>query len=151
MRSVLALAFAVMATPALAAEPDPADRQQLLQLAERMDQAWTAGDADANARLFAADATARFGGDPLGEGREAIRLQFEGFFKDRPAGLRHVTGIERIERLGRGLALWDAEVRVERQQASGQWATLTKIRNVTVAVRQRDGWRIKSVRAFPVQ
>lgn len=151
MRLFLPMAVAVsMAAQAPAAELAPADRQQLIQLAQRMDNAWTAGDADANAQLFAVDATARLGDDPLGEGRQAIVDQFQGFFKDRPAGLRHVTLVERIEQLADALAMWDAEVRVDRQQADGRWATLTKIRNVTIAVRQPDGWRIKAVRAFPV-
>jgi uncharacterized protein (TIGR02246 family) len=147
----MAMAIALsVAAPASAAEVDPADHQQLLQLAQRMDRAWSARDANANAQLFAADATARFGDDPLGDGREAIRQQFEGFFKDRPAGLRHVTRIERVKQLDQDLAIWDAEVRVERQQANGHWAILTRIRNISVIVRQSDGWRIKAVRAFPV-
>lgn len=151
MQSLLAMAFALnMASLAPAAELAPADRQHLLQLAQDMDDAWTSGDANANAQLFADDATARFGEDPLGDGKGAIRRQFEGFFRDRPAGLRHVTKIERIERLTSDLAMWDAEVRVERQQAGGQWTTLTRIRNFTVAVRRPEGWRIKAVRAFPV-
>lgn len=151
MRCMLAIAGLItLATPSLAAEPAAADRRQLLQLAERMDQAWTAGDAAANAQLFDAEATARFGEDPLGEGREAIRRQFDGFFAGRPAGLRHVTRIERIEQLASDLAQWDAEVRVERRAADGRWTTLSRIRNVTIAIRQGEGWRIKSVRAFPV-
>ena len=115
-----------------------------------MDRAWTSGDPDANAALFASDATAKFGTDPLSEGRGAIRAQFQEFFQDRPAGLRHVTRIERVERLTPDLALWDAEVRVEGRQAAGRWMTISTIRNVTVAVRQKDGWRVKSVRAFPL-
>ena len=152
MIRILALTGAfLIAAPAISAEPSPGDRTALLQLAERMDQAWTVADADANAELFASDATARFDADPLGSGREAIREQFRAFFKDRPAGLRHVTNIERVELLAPGLALWDAEVRVERRQAAGDWMTLTRIRNVTLAVRQSDGWRIKAVRAFPIR
>jgi uncharacterized protein (TIGR02246 family) len=143
-------AFAV-ATPARSAEPTVADRDALHLIAKRMDDAWTAGDADANAELFAADATARFGADPLGTGREQIRLQFQSFFKDRPIGLRHVTNIERIVQLGPDLALWDAEVRVEKRLGSGQWTLLTRIKNVTLVVRQVGGWRIQAVRAFPVQ
>lgn len=152
MVRVLALAATlVLATPVLSANPSAKDRAALQQLAERMDRAWTAADADANAELFAGDATARFDADPLGQGREAIRNQFRAFFKDRPAGLRHVTAIERVELLAADLALWDAEVRVERRQAEGQWAVLTRIRNVTLAVRQPDGWRIRTVRAFPIR
>ncbi len=146
----LAIGIALLASaPAFAVEPPPADRVALLELAERMDRAWTAADADANALLFAETATARFGEDTLGEGREAIRRQFIGFFKDRPAGLRHVTRIERVEQLGADLALWDAEVRVERQTARGREA-LTRICNLSVLVRQPDGWRVQAVRAFPV-
>jgi uncharacterized protein (TIGR02246 family) len=151
MIRVLALsATLVVVTPAFSAEPSRDDRAALLQLAQRMDRAWTVADADANAELFASGATARFDADPLGQGREAIRQQFQAFFKDRPSGLRHVTAIERVELLASDLALWDAEVRVARRQATGGWATLTRIRNVTIAVRQRDGWRIQAVRAFPV-
>jgi uncharacterized protein (TIGR02246 family) len=141
----------LLTAPAQAAEPPATDRAALAQLAERMDRAWTAADVDANADLFASDATARFDADPLGQGREEIRRQFATFFKDRPAGLRHVTKIERIDLLAPDLALWDAEVRVERRQPAGEWTALTRIRNVTVAVRQPDGWRVKAVRAFPVR
>ena len=152
MMRVFALGIAVMASvPARSAELSPGDRQALFQLAKRMDRAWTAGDAQANAELFAANATARFGDDPLGEGRDAIRNQFHGFFKDRPAGLRHVTAIERVDQPAPNLATWDAEIRVERQQSAGSWETLAKIRNVTIVVRQPDGWRIQTVRAFPVR
>lgn len=147
----LAIGIAVMsAASAHAADITPADRASLMKLAYRMDRAWTAADVEANAELFTADATARFGDDPLGSGREAIRNQFEGFFKDRPAGLRHVTAIDRIQSLAPGLAMWDAEVRVERRDDSGSWQVLTRIRNVTIAARQADGWRIQAVRAFPV-
>lgn len=151
MRCLLAMVLALgVAAQAPAVEPAPSDCRHLLQLAQRMDDAWTAGDASANAQLFALDATARFGDDALGEGREAILGQFAGFFKDRPPGLRHVTKIERTERLTEDLAMWDAEVRVERKRANGDWEMLTKIRNVTIAVRQSNGWRIRAVRAFPV-
>lgn len=137
-------------TPAHAAEPAPADRAALQQLADRMDDAWTVADADANADLFAIDATARFADDPVGAGREAIRRQFQSFFKDRPAGLRHVTKIERMEQLGPNLVMWDAEVRVERMQGAHGWTTLTRIRNVTLVARRPEGWRIQAVRAFPI-
>ena len=151
MLRTLALGAALLvAAPAQSAEPSADDRTALLQLAERMDRAWTRADANANAELFAIDATARFDADPMGQGREAIRAQFEMFFKDRPAGLRHVTRIERIDLLAPGFAIWDAEVKVEREQPAGQWSTLTSIRNVTLAVRQPDGWRIRAVRAFPI-
>jgi uncharacterized protein (TIGR02246 family) len=146
--TVIAVSIAAQAT---AAELSPADNHELQQLARSMDDAWTAGDANANAQLFAIDATARFGEDMLAHGRADIRDQFVGFFKDRPAGLRHVTKIERVEQLDPDFAIWDAEIRVERQEPAGQWATLTRIRNVTVVVRQAEGWLIKAVRAFPVK
>lgn len=151
IRGLALLITLASATAAAAAEPQPEDRIALLQLAERMDRAWTEADADANASLFAENATARFDADPLGEGREAIRAQFRAFFKDRPTGLRHVTSIERIDQLGPDLAFWDAEVRVERKQAAGDWAVATRIRNVTLAIRHRKEWRIHTVRAFPVR
>ena len=151
MRALIFAALAAsIASGAYGSEPAPADRLQLTQLAEQMDRAWTEGNAQANARLFATNATARFGNDRLGIGKDAILAQLQSFFKDRPAGLRHVTRIERIERLAEDLALWDAEVRVEGQRPPGQWVQLTTIRNVTIAVRQREEWRIQSVRAFPV-
>lgn len=150
VRAMTLCAALFLAVPALAAKPSTGDQIALLQLAERMDHAWTAADSDANARLFALDATARFDTDPLGQGREAIRSQFKAFFEGRPAGLRHVTRIERIDLLAPDLAMWDAEVRVEREQPAGRWTTLTRIRNVTIAVRQQDGWRIRAVRAAPI-
>ena len=147
--SIVAIAM-TFASGAHAAAPATSDHQQLMQLAKQMDRAWTAGDPEANADLFASDATARFGNDRLGIGRGEILAQFQSFFKGRPAGLRHVTKIERIERLANDLAMWDAEVRVEGQRPPNQWVTLTTIRNVTIARHGREGWRIQSVRAFPV-
>ena len=147
---LLAVAFASV-VPADSSELAPADRHALLELASRMDSAWTAADAEANAELFTRDATARFGEDPLGQGRDEIRAQFKSFFKERPSGLRHLTTIERIEPIDRDRVLWDAEIRVEAKQPQGTWVSLTRIRNVTLAVRQPDGWRIHAVRAFPVR
>ncbi len=151
IKKLTVAAALVLGTPAAAAIPSPADRAELEQLARQMDDAWTAGDADANAALFSNDASARFAEDPLGEGREAIRGQFQGFFKDRPAGLRHATKIERIDQIAPDFALWDAEVRVERQDADGTWSTVSRIRNVTLAARSQQGWQIRAVRAFPVR
>jgi uncharacterized protein (TIGR02246 family) len=151
LRSLAVAAAVFAAIAANAAEPSAADRQALLELAGRMDREWTAANADASAALFAPDATARFGDDPLATGREAIRAQFSLFFKDRPAGLRHVTTIERIEQVSADHALWDAEVRVDRRQPGGKWTTLTRIRNVTVAVRRPEGWRVFAVRAVPLR
>lgn len=151
MLRILAVGTAIiLASPANSAPASIEDRQLLEQLAKRMDHAWNDADVDANAALFTVDATARFGGDPLGEGREAIRNQFVTFFKDRPPGLRHVTTIERVEQLGPGLAMWDAEVRVERRRPTGEWEPLTRIRNVTVAERHPEGWQVRAVRAVPV-
>lgn len=144
MMQLIALALAI-------AEPSVADTQALNHLAARMDEAWTGADPEANANLFVPDATARFGDEPLEQGRDAIRRQFESFFKDRPPGLRHVTRIERIERVGSSHALWDALVLVERKGPSGTWEPLTRIRNVTLAVRHADGWRVQAVRAVPLR
>ena len=149
MRYVMMIGALMVASAASGAELAQSDRQAILRLAEAMDRAWTAGDVNANAKLFTPNATARFGHEPLGQGREAIRLQFQAFFKDRPAGLRHVTRIEHIEQIGPDLAQWDAEVRVERRGLSGNWETVSRIHNVTLAVRQQDGWRVRSVRAHP--
>jgi uncharacterized protein (TIGR02246 family) len=150
MAGVLLAAFSTAATsPASAAEPNAADRAALLALAESMDRAWTAADVEANATLFTPDATARFGTEPLGRSRAAIRAQFQSFFAGRPPNLRHVTRIERLEQLAPDLALWDAEVRVEQRQQDGTWRALTTITNVTVAARIANGWAIKAVRAFP--
>lgn len=148
-RIVAALTLAV-ASAAHSADAAATDREALGQLAAQMDREWNEADADASAALFAVNASARFGEDPLSQGREAIRAQFRSFFKDRPSGLRHVTRIERIEQIDANHALWDAEVRVDRRQSSGEWRTLTRIRNVTVTVRQPDGWRIFAVRAVPL-
>lgn len=146
---IVALLLSV-AMPALSAPPPSETQIALRELAADMDNAWTAGDVDANAELFAEDATGRFGEDPLGEGREAIRAQFREFFTGRPAGLRHVTYIERIDSLTSELAQWDAEVRVERQGADGQWTALSRIRSVVLARHTADGWRVRMVRAFPL-
>ncbi len=147
----LAIIFVLtFCAPTLAAEPQTAERLAQEQLARKVDEAWTAGDVDANAALFTADATGRLGDDPLGEGREALRAQFRSFFKDRPAGLRHVTNIERIDQLTPDLAMWDAKVSIERLQPSGSWSVANGFQSVVVTVREPSGWRIRTIRGFPV-
>ncbi|HEV2569681.1 YybH family protein [Sphingomonas sp.] len=151
LASLMGLVALAMAQLARAAEPSAVDRAALLALADKMDRAWTAADVNENSALFSADATARFGNDPLGEGREAIQDQFRTFFADRPPNLRHVTRIDHIELLSPDLAMWDAEVSVEQRQPSGAWLVQTRIQNLTLATRQPQGWKVRAVGAFPVR
>jgi len=85
--------------------------------------------------------------DPI-DGGDAIRAYFEQSFAKRPPHLRDVRGMKRIEMLAPDEAFVDTEVRLERRADDGSWPTICRFKNYTVAIRDRDAWRIKEVRTY---
>lgn len=147
----LAFALSLIAVPALAEPPAQADEQALLALAANADAAWDARDVDGMTALYEEGATLRMGGGKVVEGQQAIRTQFQSAFAARQATMRHVTTIDRNELIAPDLAISDAGVRVEQQQPDGSWLTVRSFRNVSLARRGPDGWRLRTVRAIPIQ
>jgi uncharacterized protein (TIGR02246 family) len=146
----LALAAALLATPALAQPPGPADEAALKALAAEADAAWNAGDAARMTAAYADNGSLRLGSAPAIEGQAAIRAQFETAFAARRSAMRHVTSVDRIELVRPDLAVSDAAVSIEQQQADGNWRPVRAFRNVSIASRGRHGWRLQTVRAVPV-
>lgn len=149
MRLFLTCAALVLATAAEAAPPSDADRAALEALAEAADIDWNEKDVAGMAAHYAQDASLGLGGQML-EGRAALADYFKLAFARRPGVFRHVTRIEKVELLRPDLAFSDAVVRVERQQPDGSWALERSFRNASVSVRSEGGWKLRSVRAYPV-
>jgi uncharacterized protein (TIGR02246 family) len=146
--AAIAALIGAFATAADAAPPRADERASLLAVAAAADAAWDAGDAVGIADVYTPDATFVLGPGHEVAGREAIRAWFRGYFAERPAGQRLVTRIERINMLQPGMALVDGRVRVEQLQPDGTWAPLREYVNYSLALRDRDRWRLHEVRAI---
>lgn len=141
---------ASMAAPAAAEAPAGLDMAALKALADAADSAWNDKDADRMAAAYDARGTLRLADGGEINGREAIRAFFRDNFARRREVFRHVTEIEAADLIRPDLALSDATVRVERQRPDGGWETVRRFRNLSLAVRGPDGWRLRAVRAQPV-
>lgn len=146
--AAVAALIGAFATAAVAAPPRSDERAGLLAVAVAADAAWDAGDAVGIADVYTADATFVLAPERTIAGREAIRTWFRGYFAERPAGQRLVTRVERINMLQPGMALVDGRVRVEQLQPDGTWAPVREYVNYSLAVRDRDRWRLHEVRAI---
>lgn len=140
-----------VATGALAAPPSRMDDVALRALGAAADEAWDAKDADRMATYYADDATLLVGGAG-GEqlGRAQVRAYFQRAFASRSGDLRHVSEIRCLQMLGPDMALTDVWVRVEARQPDGAWKPLRYFNNVSLAVREADGWKLRAVRAYPL-
>lgn len=148
---VVTLAALMSFTAALAAPPSDTDRRHLENLAREADSAWDVGDAATLSGLYTTDATLVMAPREPVDGREAIRVYFEQSFAKRPANLRHVTAVRRIEMLAPDVAFVDTDVRLERRADDGSWPVVRRFANYTVAIRDGEGWRVKEVRTHVKQ
>jgi uncharacterized protein (TIGR02246 family) len=146
----LTFALALLAAPALAQPVSPADDAALKALAHEADVAWNEKDAARMAAVYAEGASLRLSGGAAIESRDAIRATFERNFAARQGTMRHITQVDRAELIAPDLALSDAGVRVEQQQADGSWKLMRTFRNVSLARREGNGWKLQFVRAFLV-
>lgn len=144
------LSFAA-AEPALAAIPTDADRLALERLAAANDAAWGAKDVATISGQYAADGSVRV--SPQAQvvyGREPVTKFFDGAFARREGTHRHITALDNIELVTPDMALADAGVRVERQEADGSWTLVRTFRSISLAVREGGSWKLRSVRAIPM-
>lgn len=127
----------------------PDERAQLVQLAQRSDALWDAGDAAALSALFADEADLRMGERVGGAGREQILAYFRQSFARREPGLHHVTEVIGLREVAPGVVLADGHVRLERARADGGRELLRRFLSHTLLVKQDGAWRFMSVRAHP--
>ena len=147
---VLWLAFAVT-EPALASPPSEVDRAALQQLAAANDAAWGDKDVTTISTQYVADGSLRVSPQaPVISGREQVTEFFDRAFARRQGTHRHITELDNIELISPDMALADAGVRVERQEADGSWSLVRTFRSVTLAVRGGGTWKLRSVRAIPM-
>lgn len=148
---LLALLTWAAATAAVAAPPSRMDDMALRALCAAADEAWDAKDADRMATYYADDATLLVGGAG-GEqlGRAQVQAYFQRAFASRSGDLRHVSEIRGLQMLSPDMALTDVWVRVEARQPDGVWKPMRYINNVSLAVREAGGWKLRAVRAFPM-
>lgn len=142
-----ATAAMMLSSAALAAPPSDTDRAALQQLAADLDRIWDGGDPAAVTALYAKDGSVRMDGRTIAQGQEAVRRYFEETIARRPANLRHVTVIEKLDLLTPDLALADSFVRIEQEQPGGGRRVLGEFRTPTIAIREDGKWRFRAVRA----
>lgn len=149
---IIAFTLALLAAPpVLAARPTPADATALAALAAEADVAWSLRDAARMTAVYADHASLIVGAMPEArEGKAGIGDYIARAFAGRQGEWRHVTRLTRMEAVGPDLVLSDAVVDVDQRQPDGSWKTMRRFSNVTLAQRQSDGWRIRTVRAFPM-
>lgn len=137
--------------PALAAPPSNEDRRALEQLAADNDAAWGAKDVATISSQYVEAGSVRVSPQAqVIEGREPVISFFDGAFAGRQGVHRHITHLDHIELIAPDMALADAAVRVERQEANGAWTLVRRFRSVTVAVRHGRDWKLRAVRAIPL-
>ena len=144
-------AFSAVAAPAQAASLSPNDRIALEQLKDANDAAWNRRDAKTITGQYVAGATVRVAPSAeLVEGRKTINRFFTAAFDRRVGEFRHVTSLAHLEPLDDDTVLTEGDVRVERQEANGAWSLVRQFRTISVAVREKESWKLRSVRAIPL-
>jgi ketosteroid isomerase-like protein len=143
----LMLAFASAAQAAPLAE---ADRKALEKLAAANDAAWNAKDVSTMSGQYADDGTVRVSpASPVIAGKGPVAIFFGEAFGRRQGTYRHITSLDHIEAVAPDMALADASVRVEQQQADGSWSLVRNFRNISLVVREGGEWKLRAVRAIP--
>ncbi|HET9397903.1 MAG TPA: nuclear transport factor 2 family protein [Sphingomicrobium sp.] len=153
-RFILILGTAVVAqtfaAPVVAAPVSEADRKQLEQLAAANDEAWGARDVAAMSSQYVEESSVRVSPQaPVVVGRGPVTKFFGEAFARRQGVHRHVTMLDHVELVAPDMALADAGVRVERQEPNGSWSLVRTFRNISLAIRERGQWKLRSVRAIP--
>ena len=142
--------IACATSQAVAAPLGDGDRSALERLAAANDAAWGSKDVAALAGQYTSDGTVRVSPQaPVIAGKTSVTKFFSEAFARRNGVHRHITNLDHIELITPDMALADAGVRVERQEADGSWSLVRTFRNLSVAVRETDGWKLRSVRAIP--
>ena len=145
-----AAAIALIGPPAMAAPVGDSDKISLEQLAAANDAAWGAKDVATMSGQYTADGTVRVSPQaPVIAGKAGVTTFFSEAFARRQGVHRHITKLDHMELIAPDMALADASVRVERQEPDGSWSLVRTFRNLTVAVRESDGWKLRAVRAIP--
>ena len=148
--ALMGLAISI-ALPALAetTAPDPQQREQLLALAKKFDDAWNSNDATALAALFTVDAVLIEASGPV-YGREAIEKHYKDLFQnvhfsnnhtmynDPSSNSPHAIGTD-------GDEMWE----------NGEWSTTWQVKggdpeqhsgyHASIAVREGGVWKKRMV------
>ncbi|NNM78037.1 SgcJ/EcaC family oxidoreductase [Sphingomonas sp. ID1715] len=140
----------VFTSPCGAASTGEIASAKVRQAAAAMDAAWDRADPAAMAALFADEATIQAGPNSVLEGRAAIHAFFKRDFDTRPALLRHVSELRRVDMITPDLALVDKVVRIEQQDSEGRWEALRTFLNATIMKRVTGVWKVRAVRAHVI-
>jgi uncharacterized protein (TIGR02246 family) len=155
LRLAAALAFSLLATPALAVEVvgqlSEADRLQVEAAAIAADANWNSRNADGLAAMYTDDATLLIGGrGPALTGPEAVQAYFTTSFARTPPSMHHTTLVDRIVVLAPDLVLADTRVALDEAAPDGSLRRVRDFNTVTVLGRRNGEWKFQSVRAYPV-
>ena len=131
-------------SPVSAAPVSDVDRIALEHLAAANDAAWNAKDVQTMAGQYMADGSVRVSPQaPVVSGRAPVSKFFGEAFARRQGTFRHITTLDHIEAVTSDMALADAGVRVEKQEANGSWSLVRSFRNVRLVVREGGQWKLR--------
>ena len=151
---MIAMATCIWALTAAATQATPVapeDESALRALAASVDGAWDHKDIDRMTASYSEDATLLVGDtSQVQQGRSAVQAYFEKTFAQRGGVMRHVSEFRGIDMLGPDLAVTDIRVRVEAEQPDGGWKEVRRFANLSMAVREGGVWKLRVVRAYPV-
>ena len=148
---IAVVAAAAFASPLSAAAVASADAAALEALKNANDAAWDRRDVATITGQYVDSATIRVA--PTAEllsGREAIQRFFTNSFARRDGEYRHVTSLAHLEPLDEGTVLGEGDVRLEKQGKDGGWTLVRRFRSISIAVRDGGQWKLRSVRAIPL-
>ena len=148
--ALMGLAISI-ALPALAetTAPDPQQREQLLALAKKFEDAWNANDATALAALFTKDAILLEGSEPI-SGRQAIEKHYKDLFQNVHFSNDHLTyGPDSPHAIGTdGRAMWENGAWSVTWQVKGSDPIDGKGFHSSVAVLEDGVWKKQLLTSF---
>lgn len=147
----LVAAATAFAAPVSAASLTSSDAFALETLKNANDDAWNRRDALTITDQYVDGASVRVApGAELVAGRGAIHRFFTGAFARREGDFRHVTKLAHLEPLDNDSVLTEGDVRVEKLEKDGNWTLVRRFRTISVVVRSGKEWKLRSVRAIPL-
>lgn len=145
MKSIIALALALVLAGSAHARPVPAEFRQVI---ENADAAWNKRDLRQLLQFYSPDATLSIAAMQL-KGARDIQAYMQTTLDSLPRNIMRRTIIRRIEPVGE-LILVDTEILMERPGADGKPELLRTIAGFNVVRKEGKGVKILAVRLIPM-
>jgi uncharacterized protein (TIGR02246 family) len=132
--------------------PTSADRKELAALVQELDAAYNVQDVTRFCAVFAEDANFAFPAEGIAlHGRDEIRRHFAQQFAAHPE-LRHVTRTGELDAVGSSVLAVDilVDILVADPKTGEPQKAFFHYQGLGLGVRIKAGWRIRTVRLFPM-